>query len=269
MNKTKKDTNDEARQIALLRFSIIGPLVNNCHDFPSKAAFFKDASTKEYTLPSGKNVKFAHTTIKTWYFNYIHNGFEALMPKQRNDIGNSRKLDCMVEEKICSLKQQYPRITGKCIYNTLIEDGTILKKNVSISTVYRFLKSANILSCPSMERKAFEMEYANDCWQCDTSHGPIIKIDGKKQQTYLIQIIDDASRLIVGSRFFLNDNALNFQTVLKQAIKTYGIPKKIFVDNGTPYKNIQFQSICANIGTILIHAKPYSPESKRQDREKF
>ena len=39
----------------------------------------------------------------------------------------------------------------------------------------------------------------------DTSHGPIIKIDGKKVQTYLVQLIDDASRLIVGYQFFLND----------------------------------------------------------------
>ena len=69
----------------------------------------------------------------------------------------------------------------------------------------------------------------------DTSHGPIITIDGKKAQTYLIQLIDDASRLIVGYQFFLRDNALNFQLVLKQAIKTYGVPKRLFVDNGTPY----------------------------------
>ena len=38
----------------------------------------------------------------------------------------------------------------------------------------------------------------------DTSHGPILTIDGKKVQTYLIQLIDDASRLIVGYEFFLN-----------------------------------------------------------------
>lgn len=93
-----------------------------------------------------------------------------------------------------------------------------------------------------------------DYRQADTSHGPVISIGGKKTHTYLIQIIDDASRLIVGCEFFLNDNAINFQSVFKQAIKTYGIPKKIFVDNGTPYKNLQFQTICACLGTVLIHA---------------
>ena len=97
----------------------------------------------------------------------------------------------------------------------------------------------------------------------DSSYGPVIKIDGKKHQTFLIQIIEDASRLVVGCQFFLNDNSLNLQFVLKQAIKTYGIPKKLFVDNGKPYKNTQFQAVCAQIGIILIHSRPYSPESKR------
>ena len=103
----------------------------------------------------------------------------------------------------------------------------------------------------------------------DTSHGPIITIDGKKVRTYLIQLIDDASRLIVGYQFFLRDNALNFQLVLKQAIKTYGIPKRLFVDNGTPYKNQQLSLICATIGIALIHAKSYSPESKAKIERSF
>lgn len=103
----------------------------------------------------------------------------------------------------------------------------------------------------------------------DTSHGPIITIDGKKVQTYLIQLIDDASRLIVGYRFFLRDNAINFQLVLKQAIKTYGIPKRLFVDNGTPYKNQQLKLICATLGTALIHSKPYSPQSKAKIERSF
>ena len=168
-----------------------------------------------------------------------------------------------------NINGKYPHITGKAIYTKLIEDNIINAKDISIQTIYRFLKSDCLKNAPTIERKAFEMEHANDCWQCDTSHGPYITINGKKCQTYLIQIIDDASRLIVGAKFYLNDNAINFQDVLKEAIKIYGIPKKIFVDNGTPYKNLQFQTICATIGCVLIHAKPYSPQSKGKIERSF
>ena len=264
MINSKVKTEEEANRIALLRFSIIAPLVNNTHAFPSKMAFFRDASTKEYELPSGKKCIFKCSTIRDWYFNYIHYGFDALKPKTRNDIGTSRRITPEISTKIIELKEQMPHITGKAIYDKLIEDGTILAKDFSIATVYRYLNRHNLKYIPTVERKQFEMEHTNDCWQADTSHGPIITIDGKKVHTYLVQIIDDASRLIVGCQFFLNDNAINFQTVLKQAIKTYGIPKKIYVDNGTPYKNIQFEIICANIGTVLIHAKPYSPQRQTE-----
>ena len=54
MEKLKCSTEDEARKIALFRFSTIAPLVNNCHSFASQSAFFRDAATKQCTLPSGK-----------------------------------------------------------------------------------------------------------------------------------------------------------------------------------------------------------------------
>ena len=260
---SKVKSEDEANRIALLRFSIIAPVVNNTHAFPSKLAFFRDASLKEYELPSGEKCSFDYETIKNWYHKYNRYGFDVLKPKTRNDIGVSRRVTPEIADKIVKLKEQMPHITGKAIYNKLIEDGTILAKDFSIATIYRYLKNHNLKYIPTVERKQFEMEHTNDCWQADTSHGPVIKIDGKKVHTYLIQIIDDTSRLIVGCEFFLNDNAINFQAVFKQAIQTYGIPKKIFVDNGTPYKNIQFETICASLGTVLIHAKAYSPESKR------
>lgn len=69
------------------------------------------------------------------------------------------------------------------------------------------------------------MEHVNDCWQSDTSDGPYIKINDIKYKTKLIMFIDDKSRMITGFDFFLNDTAINMQSVFKKAIKTYGRPK--------------------------------------------
>ena len=266
MDKKTFNTKDELKdELALFKFSIIAPLVNDTHDFKSAMEFFRTVALKQYTLPSGKNVTFSPLTIKNWYIKYRKDGFNGLITKGRKDFGSSRSLPVQAHKYIFDLKSKYPHITGKAIYSKLIEDGIINAKDASVSSVYRFLRSNELKHIPTVERRAFEMEKANDCWQCDTSHGPVITIDGKKVQTYLIQIIDDASRLVVGYQFFLNDNSFNLQTVLKQAVKTYGIPKKIFVDNGKPYQNLQFKIICANLGSVLIYAKPYSPQSKRKD----
>lgn len=269
MEKTKLEKENEKNAIALFKYAIIAPLINDIYDCKSKEEFYRNASIKQYTLPNGKTTTLTAGTIKKWYIDYCKYGFDILKPKSRNDAGLSRKIPEECLEKISSLKKEFPHITGKAIYRKLIEEGDIKAKNVSLASIYRFINNNKLNTHNVVERKAFEMEFANDCWQGDTSHGPIITIDGKKVQTYLIQLIDDASRLIVGYQFFLNDNAVNFQIVLKQAIKTYGVPKKIFVDNGTPYKNQQLSLICATIGISLIHAKAYSPQSKAKIERSF
>lgn len=231
MEKTNLERESAKNDIALFRFAIIAPLINNTYEEKSKEDFYRKAALKKHILPNGKETALTPGRIKKWYMDYCKSGFEGLKPKERIDSGISRKIPTICIDKIAELKEKYPHITGKSIYNKLVEDGDILAKNVSLASLYRFLNKNDFHTHIVTERKAFEMEFANDCWQGDTSHGPIITIDGKKVQTYLIQLIDDASRLIVGYKFFLNDNAINFQSVLKQAIKTYGVPKKLFVDN--------------------------------------
>lgn len=113
MKNSKVSTEEEAKQVALFKFSLIAPLVNDCHAFPTKMGFFRDVASKEYTLPDGKKATFSVNTIKFWYRQYCINGFDALIQKPRNDIGVSRKLDDNVVDKITELKQKYPHITRK------------------------------------------------------------------------------------------------------------------------------------------------------------
>jgi len=42
--------------------------------------------------------------------------------------------------------------------------------------------------------------------------------------------------MVLHGEFFFNDNAINMQVVFKKAISKYGVPKKLFVDNGGSYK---------------------------------
>jgi len=262
---------DMQRQMALLRFSIIAPLCNDTYDAPSKEAFCRKLARKIYTLPNGKTRRFSADTIKNWALLYKKQGFDALVPKNRNDIGKPRIITETVIQRIYELKEKYPHITGTLIHQKLIEDGFIKHSKVSKSTVLRFIK-ANHLSRAEMEpvdQKAFEMEHANDCWQADSSVGPVITVDGRKRATWLVSFIDDASRLITHAEFYFNDNGTNVQMALKKAIYKFGIPKRLYVDNGGSYANHQLQLICASLGIILIHTPPYSPQKKGKIERSF
>ncbi len=75
-------------------------------------------------------------------------------------------------------------------------------------------------------------------------------------------IIDDHSRMIVGGEIFYNDNAYNYQKVLKSAIATYGLPDKIYMDNGMPYRNDQLKLILGSLGIIGAHTAVRDGASK-------
>lgn len=262
---------DLEHEMALFKYNLIAPLINGTYTETSIKAYCVNVSMKTYILPDGSIKRFSHETIRWWFRRYKDMGFNGLYSKPRADNGKLRALSSEIQQIIIEKKKENFRKTATSIYNELIDEGLISSSEVSLSTVIRFVgKIKNKLNVVSGEdMRAFEMRYANDLWQIDTSHGPIISIDGKKYKTYLIAIIDDASRLIVGYGFYLADNAVNVQLTLKEAILKYGIPKRLYADNGAPYKNVQLSLICANLGISLLHAKAYHGNQKGKIERTF
>lgn len=261
---------NDFNDIGLFRFGIISALINKTHEYPNNEAFFDKVSKQKFTF-NNKQYQFSKSTLKRWYYLYTKKGFNCLEKSKRKDMNVSRKLNNDTIQRIITLKENYPSSTGSSIYKKLIEEKYIDQKTVSLHTVLRFIKKHNLKSSQltNIQRKMYEMQNVNDCWQSDTSDGPYINVNGTKKRAKLIMFIDDKSRMIVGFDFFFNDNAINMQKVFKKAVKTFGIPKKLFVDNGGAYKNKQLALICASLGTILINAKPYSPESKAKIERSF
>jgi putative transposase len=256
-------TEEEKQAIALFKYSLIAPLVAGSCMEASKAEYYRITAGKEYTFPTGEKTHYSAGTLKKWYFDYTKQGLDALKPLTRCDLGRSRKLPAGAIDKIYEYRQKMPYITVKKIYSKLIEEGYLNKKDSSIDTVYRYMRSNSELknSIPVKECLSFEFEHAGDCWQADSSHGPTITVEGKKVTTWLISFQDDASRMIVHGEFFENDNANNVQLCFKKAIGKAGKPKRIYLDNGGSYANQQLDLICAEIGIHLIHTKPYHPTS--------
>ena len=225
--------NKEMIEIASTRLSLIAPALNGTYTDESKNAYYRRIASISVKLPNGKEVEYSPGTLSNWESIYRRHGFDALMPKERSDLGKTRKISDVAIEEIYKLKETFPRINATLIYHKLIEEGFIKKSEVSLSTIQRFVKHNDLKSARNInikDRKAFEEEFACGMFQGDTCHGPHITENGEKKKTYLIMLIDDKSRLIVGGRYFYNDSAYNFQKVLKESVARYGIPTKLYVD---------------------------------------
>lgn len=257
--------------IAHFRFALIAPVIQHTYSEPSASAYYRRVTSAPLTLPDGSVFRYQPTTLEKWVEYYKKGGIDALMPKVRRNKGSTRTLTDTAIEEIYRLKQKFPKLNATQIHQRLIQDG-FLPAIVSVASVQRFIKRNDLKSARNLtvkDRKAFEEEFFGALWQADTCYLPHICEDGKNRRTYLIMIIDDHSRLIVGGQIFYNDNSYNFQTVLKNAIASYGIPHKLYLDNGSPYKNDQLTLICGSVGTLELHTPVRDGASKGKVERNF
>ena len=266
MNKQNTDRYEYTRLVAQVKFSLIAPIVSGTYPDDSITEYFKRISMHEIEWPDGSKRRFSPETMKWWLHLYRKQGINGLTPKNRLDAGRVRKLDDSHKEFIIKIIREFPKITGVMIYEKMITEGIINEGDVSVDTVQRYIRNSGIRNgkeTVTKERRAWEYAHSCDGYEADTSHTfYIFDENGEYRKTYLIAVIDNHSRMIVGAEFFFNDNAVNFQKVWHSAVLRYGRSKVIILDNGASYKNKSTAEIESKLGTRIIYNPPYSPTGK-------
>jgi putative transposase len=254
-------------RVALFRFSVIGSLISGELAHGDLNKNIMQLSGRRYQIPDSVRTHIGAGTIREWLADYRKGGFEALKPKGRCDAGTARVIRPELAARLVALKTDHPKMAVTTMFRELLRENIIKPGEVAASTVYRLFARSNLSAVPSTtgkEQRRFVHRYPNDCWQSDVMHGPYIK-DGpasRARKTYLIAFIDDASRVIVGAQFFFSEATVNIKTVLRQAVLTYGVPSRLYLDNGRNFCAEDIRIACAAMRTALIHTTPYYPEGK-------
>ena len=257
--------NEKREQIALKKFSLISPVLNGQVD--NQKEYFIEVTSKAIDMPHYGMRVYSPKTLTTWLSDYRHGGIEALKPGYRSDRGKSRKINSGLVDKIREKREQKPRINNSMLYDSLVKDGTISPHDISLSTFYRFLAAnpdLNAVKNPDEENemKRFARQYINELWQTDVLYGFYLKVGRIKKQTYLLALIDDASRYVPFSRWSTTQNFPAFRVVFKEAVLRKGIPSILYTDNGKIFRSTQMQMVCAQMGCSLVHAPPFQAYKK-------
>jgi len=252
---------------ALFRLSVLGPLVSREQLARGELQqLIRELSAREYAIPGTRRRHLGEKTIEAWYYAWRRNGLDALAPKPRADRGSS-KISPAIQEAILQAKRANPRRSVRQIVRLLEAAGTVQAKSLSRSAVHRLLQQQGLSQLAASahlpeEKRSFSAEFAGSIWYGDVMHGPRVPHKGQLRKTYLVSLIDDASRLVAHSAFCLGETALDIEGVLKQALLRRGVPIKLVVDNGAAYRAQTLQGICARLGIHLIFCRPYAPEGK-------
>jgi putative transposase len=267
---------DSREKIALKRFELISPVLAE----PARAQneYFRKQVERELDFPRYGLRKLSLSTMKNWLRKYRKGGFEALKPKNRADSGRPRRLDESTLKAIEIKCKAYPAFSVQKLYEELRDQGLLGEPPVHYNTLLRLVTTHGWLSVNARTdvRKAFEVDNVNELWTADFMHGPQVHSHHRSVKAILCAIIDDHSRMVVGHRFSATETISALTVVLKEAFLAYGIPKRLYVDNGPSFSSELLAKSCALAGISLIHSKPYDSPSRgkverffRTARERF
>lgn len=253
--------------VALFRFSVLGPLVSRAQLARGELkALLKELASREYAIPGTRRRSLSEKTIEAWYYAWRRGGIQALEPKARRDKGQS-KLPAELQQALLRAKRETPRRSIDQLIELMEYSGRVAQGRLPRSSVHRLLQRHGLsrpLGASSLpeEHRRFEAAFAGEIWYGDVMHGPRVPHQGKLRKTYLVSLMDDASRLLAHSAFCLGEKAVDIEGVLKQAALRRGLPAKLVVDNGPAYRSQSLQAICARLDIHLIYCRPFAPEGK-------
>jgi len=265
---------DQARtQMALFRYGLIADLLHREPGEKGLQGLLREKAEKSYEIPGSRRSRVAAETIRDWLACYRRGGFDALLPQPRSDRGVARAIPQEIADLLCHLKEENPQLSVVAVIERAREAGLDGVLQLAPATVHRLLSRHGLMEkrphqATSKDRRRFAFERAGELWMSDVMHGPAVTVEGgRKRKSYLVALLDDATRVVPFAAFALAETTAAFLPVLQQAIVRRGVPKRLYVDNGAAYRCHHLSLVCAKLGITLIHARPYQPQGKgKQER---
>jgi putative transposase len=165
------------------------------------------------------------------------------------------------------LRQELPGRSAQRVQQLLTAEGY----HVARSTLERQLRLQGLsgreikATQKQVVSRRFNRVGRNTLWQTDLKYGPYLpdpNHPGHKLRTYLIAIIDDATRMVVQAEFYANQKLPVLEDAFRKAILRCGTPDNLYLDNGKIFVSQWLRLACAKLCIRHLNTKAYSPEAK-------
>ena len=253
-----------AKEIAERRMIMIAPLVGVL------------SSQEEYYC---KRREIAETydvstrTLQRYVDAYNQSGIDGLEPQGRVPEQNLVVSKEILAEAI-RLRREVPSRSVPTIIRILelegkAEQGVLKRTTLQWALAREGYSSAmmKMYQDNGYASQRFQRVHRCDLWQGDIKYGPTLRIGGKVQPTYLSCLIDDATRYIIHAQFYGDMEQTIVEDTMKKGIQKYGVPRRIYFDNGSQYRTHWMKRTCGLLGIRLLYARPRNPQGKgKQER---
>ena len=250
--------------LGLWRFGIISPLLHRTEDAPTMRADYVELSKRVFYTPQGAEKHLSPDTLRDWLYRYRKMGIDGLRNKQRKDRG-STMVPLSLQKAISDLRKIQPQWTVKRLLRNLADQGVWNGVKPSKSALYRFTTSSKLTRTSqqaALPVRSFEFPHFGDLWSADFLHGPKVRKGTFLNKVYLNAIIDDATRYIVAAKFHEAEDTRSLLDDLMLGIRRFGIPRRLYTDNGAAFRSHHLRLVAAKLGIALPHTPPYTPRGR-------
>jgi putative transposase len=214
-------------------------------------------------------------TLRWWRRYQVAAGSLLPFAVPKRGGGWNKATPAMVQTVLASAKR-HPAVSVSHLRDLLVEETSL---TLARSTVARILRT-NGQHRPRVKtvqiHTRFEAQASGQRLQMDTTSGAWLV---GYRLIYLIAVLDEYSRMLVGWKWVDSDSTLNNLLVLKQVFSRYGLPKMLYTDNASMFKTIrhgksvyqnhtmdgyetQIQRAMRELGVVMFAHRPYHPQGK-------
>ena len=199
-------------------------------------------------------------------------GPEALADQSRRPRVSPSQTLAAVEEQILELRDKHPCWGGRKLRRRLLDLN--IDNVPAASTITEILRRHGKLIEPTRATRDFQrFEYnePNDLWQMDFK-GHFALRQGNR--CHPLTVLDDHSRYSLGLRAMPQERSPLVKTELEELLRTYGLPRAILCDNGSPWGTATQGEVTRlsvwliKQGIRVLHGRPYHPQTQGKE-ERF
>lgn len=265
----KIPTPTHAERVALFRHSVVGDLLARELARGELQDELKARAKKRYRPPGAATTRqYSWKTLQRWYYEAQKSPM-ALKPASRKR-GYALDLSEEQREMLLLMRAEHRSVPIEMILSEAVRNGVVAEDEVSVSTVARLFRAAGLnreqrrraSRRGDVQRRRWAAEHPGELWHGDVCHLVLPDGNGKTRKVLVHGFLDDASRYFVALSARTTETTRDMLEVLCGALLQHPAPKVLYLDNGSCYRSEVLALVCQRLGIRLVHAQPYSPESR-------
>ena len=195
---------------------------------------------------------------------YEREGDAGLLERSRRPHNSPNRTPVDLEHAVLALREEHPAWGGRTIREVLSGRYHPVPSPSTITAILR--RNGCIVGGERVRRdwQRFEHPHPNDLWQMDfKGHFPT-----GAGRCHPLTVLDDHSRFALALQACTNERTETVRECLTATFRTYGLPVRMLMDNGSPWGNSSehprtpLTVWLMSLGIQVSHGRPYHPQTQ-------